>query len=187
MNIKVTGLSAGVLLILSTGAIAQSGSYVSIQYGAVQNVATTTTDSKHAGGALMGGLIGAAIGGPRHRGLRVVAGAAAGAAVQGAATGGDRLYIYTVELNGGNGSVQVTTEQDDIREGDCVSVEQGEYANIRRVSTIHCQRQTASAPPHHESVAKECDTAKQELASAETQDAVDIAAQYEDRRSGVFG
>ena len=160
MNIKVTGLSAGVLLILSTGAIAQSDSYVSIQYGAVQNVATTTTDSKHAGGALTGGLIGAA-----------------GAAVQGATIGGDGLYIYTVELNGGNGSVQVTTEQADIREGDCVSVEQGKYANIRRVSTIHCQRQTASAPPHHESIAKECDTAKQELASAETQDAVDIAVQ----------
>jgi outer membrane lipoprotein SlyB len=78
---------------------------VTINYGTVEAVSTVEKDSKHAGGALAGGVLGALIGPSRHRGLRVVAGTAAGAAVQGAATSGT-LQLYTVSLVTGGTAAQ---------------------------------------------------------------------------------
>lgn len=159
--------------ISSTQAQSQS---VSINYGTVESVATVQQDAQHAGGAVAGGLVGALIGGPRHRGLRVLTGAAVGAAVQGSHTSGT-LQLYSVTLVSG-GTVQVTTEQTDIRIGDCVQVEQGQYSNIRRTGTVHCEPGSSSAsspPPHHAQLSQECDQAKQELGDAETDEAVDLA------------
>ena len=75
------------------------------------------------------------------------------------------------------GVIKISTEQQDIRIGDCVAVELGPHANIRRVSTIHCEtkKQTASPPPHHQSAADNCLKAKNELASAQTDDEVNNA------------
>ncbi|MCZ6516420.1 MAG: hypothetical protein O6763_02915, partial [Gammaproteobacteria bacterium] len=122
-----------------------------------------------------GGMLGALIGPRRHRGLRVVAGAAAGAAVQGAATSGT-LQLYSVSLVTG-GTVQITTEQTDIREGDCVQVEQGQNANIRRTGSVHCESSasTDNPPAHHVQGAQGCDAAKQELTDADTDDEVNRA------------
>ena len=148
---------------------------VTINYGTVEAVSTVEKDSKHAGGALAGGVIGALIGPSRHRGLRVVAGAAAGAAIEGAATSGT-LQLYSVSLVTG-GTVQVSTEQTDIREGDCVQVEQGQNANIRRTGSAHCESSasTDNPPAHHTLGAESCDAAKQELTAAETDDEVNRA------------
>ena len=112
--------------------------------------------------------------GPRHRGLKIGATAAAGAAIQGAATSGE-AQEYTVKLVGG-GEEKVTTEQDDIRVGDCVSIEQGEHANMRRVSSYHCEQSEQSKPPeHHEASANYCQQAKAELAKAETDEDLENA------------
>ena len=92
---------------------------VTIQYGTVEHVQTISKDTKHAGGALAGGVIGALIGPRRHRGFRVLAGAGIGAAVQGSATSGTQQQ-YTVSLVSG-GTTIINTEQNDIRTGDCVS------------------------------------------------------------------
>jgi outer membrane lipoprotein SlyB len=148
---------------------------VTINYGTVESVSTVEKDSKHAGGALAGGVVGALIGPSRHRGLRVAAGAAAGAAVQGAATSGT-LQLYSVSLVTG-GTVQITTEQTDIREGDCVQVEQGDNANIRRTGSVHCEStaSTDNPPAHHTLGAENCNAAKQELTDADTDDEVDRA------------
>lgn len=148
---------------------------VTINYGTVESVSTVEKNSKHAGGALAGGVLGALIGPSRHRGLRVVAGAAAGAAVQGAATSGT-LQLYSVSLVTG-GTVQITTEQTDIREGDCVQVEQGQNANIRRTGSVHCESSasTDNPPAHHVQGAQGCDAAKQELTDADTDDEVNRA------------
>jgi hypothetical protein len=65
--------------------------------------------------------------------------------------------------------------QGDIRDGDCVSIEQGQHANIRRVSSVHCEQQTSTPPAHHAQAAEECDLAKQALIAADTDKALDIA------------
>lgn len=136
---RVVRWAPTLFFLLGANAFAQSSTQaVTINYGVVTSVGTVQKDAKHAGGALAGGMMGALIGPRRHRGLRIAAGAAAGAAIQGAATSGT-LQQYTVDLIGGGTSV-VSTEQTDIRIDDCVAVEQGQYANIRRVSGVHCAR-----------------------------------------------
>jgi len=106
--------------------------------------------------------------------LKIAGSAAAGGAIQGAATSGVE-QAYNVALVGG-GAVVVTTEQQDIREGDCVAVAQGRYANIQRVGSYHCEAaRPYEAPAHHAQAASACDDAKAELSAAETDDAVDIA------------
>ena len=163
---------AAMLMISSAHAQNQA---VSINYGTVEAVSTVEKDSKHAGGAMAGGMIAAIASGPRRKGLKIAASAAAGAAIQGAATSGT-MQLYSVSLVTG-GTVQITTEQTDIREGDCVQVEQGDSANIRRTGSVHCES-TASAdnpPDHHQRGADQCDAAKQELTDADTDDEVDRA------------
>lgn len=164
-----------VTLLIGTTSL-YAGTAVSIQYGTVIDVGVTQKDAQHAGGALAGGLVGALAGPDRHRGLKILGGAAAGAAIQGAATSGE-LQQYTVNLMNG-GTIKVSTEQVEIRQGDCVSVEQGQNANIRRVSTIHCEPDVRpeSTPAHHQSAADNCQLAKTELAKAGTDDAVNMAA-----------
>ena len=74
-------------------------------------------------------------------------------------------------------AVQISTEQTDIREGDCVQVEQGQNANIRRTGSAHCEStaSTDNPPDHHQQGADQCDAAKQELTDADTDDEVDRA------------
>lgn len=149
----------------------------SIQYGQVTSVSVTTIeDDDGISGAAKGALIGGMIG-PRHRGIN--RGVIAGAAIGSAADDGDTetLYLYTVDYVDSTGSIQIKTEQGDIRDGDCVSIEQGQHVNIRRVSTVHCEQQTATPPEHHAQAAKECDLAKQDMMAADTQEAQDIAIQ----------
>lgn len=153
----ILSLGAGVLF-GATGTALSDTTAVTINYGTVESVQTVEQKGKHAGGALAGGLLGALIGGPRHRILRIDVTAAAGAAIQGAATSGTS-QLYTVRLVGG-GQASITTEQVDIREGDCVSVETGDHANIRRVSSYHCEVKTKKPPAHHVSGASNCQSAK---------------------------
>ncbi len=169
-------ITAGCLVLMLASSTQAQSQTVRISYGTVDSVGTVEKDAQHAGGAVAGGLIGALVGGPRHRGLRIVTGAAVGAAVQGSQTKGT-LQLYSVTLVSG-GTVQITTEQTDIRIGDCVQVEQGEYSNIRRTGTVHCEpgSSSASSPPaHHVQLSQECDQAKQELGDADTDEAVDLA------------
>jgi hypothetical protein len=72
------------------------------------------------------------------------------------------------------GTTIITTEQQDIRVGDCVSIEPGKYSNIRRISSVHCEVKT-QVPQHHKSAASNCEKAKDELSNADTDDAVTLA------------
>jgi len=169
------GLNISGLLITLAAPLAFAASAVSINYGVVESVQTVQQRGEHAGGAVAGGLLGAALAGPRHRLFKIGASAAAGAAIQGAATSG-MTQQYRVALVEG-GESMVTTEQQGIQVGDCVSVEQGDHANIRRVSRYHCEYGTVrgSAPEHHKSAADNCQIAKDELAKAQTDDDIDRA------------
>lgn len=168
-------LCLGICLSFCSASAALAGSAISINYGVVKSVQTVKQEGKHAGGAVVGGVMGALIGPRRHRGIRVLAGAGIGAAVQGSATKGT-LQQYSVDLVSG-GTTIISTEQLEIRIGDCVSVEQGEHANIRRVSSYHCETKTSSSSPaHHISAASNCQKSKNELANAQTDDAITNAA-----------
>lgn len=168
-------LTCTAMVILGSSVVSHAATAITINYGTVESAVTTTEESSHAGGALAGGMMGAMIGPNRNRGLRMVAGAGIGAAAQGAATGGT-VQQYSVKLNSGGQSI-ISTELQDIRVGDCVSIEQGDNANIRRVSSYHCEvKNIDSTPEHHTTAASNCDIAKNELAKAETDDAITNAA-----------
>jgi hypothetical protein len=151
-----------------------AGSAALIKYGIVESSGTVQKDARHAGGAVAGGMAGLIFAGPRRRLLKVAATSAAGAAIQGAVTSGT-LQQYTVKLLNGT-EIKVSTEQTDIRVGDCVAVERGQHVNIRHVGMVHCEVDYKPKPPaHHKSVATDCQKAKDELTKAENDKDLDLA------------
>ena len=175
MKKKVIGCLLVFFLFNGSVCFAESaGTAAVIKYGVVQAVDTVKKDASHAGGAVVGGLAAMAFGRGRHKPIKVAASAAAGAAIQGAATSGT-LQQYLVKLLDGN-EIRVSTEQTDIRTGDCVAVERGQHVNLRRVGSVHCEVDyTPKPPPHHQASANDCQIAKDELAKAQTDEDVDLA------------
>ena len=175
-NLRLVSLCTSLILLLGGQVAAKAATSISsIHYGVVEQVQSIDKETKHASGALVGGLMGALIGPKRHRGAKMVAGAAIGAGVQGAATSGQTAQQYTVKLMYG-GEIKISTEQTDIRTGDCVTIEQGEYANIRRCASVHCESPGKTTPPeHHVSASSNCQLSKNELANAVTDEEVNIA------------
>ena len=159
-----------------------------VQYGVVTHVNATKTPVSSgtttgaAAGGLLGGLLGATSsrnttsGDKRRRSLLYgVGGALAGAAVGSAVSGNDvTVYDYSVRLLDGS-TVNITTEQGRIDKGDCVSIERGQSANIRRVAQVFCDVPEQSVYPKHQLEAKECSAAKQELVEAQGSEAIDAA------------
>ncbi|MDJ0958834.1 MAG: hypothetical protein QNI91_18345 [Arenicellales bacterium] len=133
-----------------------------------------------AAGALLGGAWGYAIGkgstsGKKRRGI--LGGTAVGGLIGNAATKGtNKGYEYEVKLISGD-SLNITTEQGQIDVGDCVTVERGESANIRRVSEVHCQAKDTQPTEEHVIEATECETAKAAMLDAETTEALEAAVE----------
>jgi outer membrane lipoprotein SlyB len=164
----------------------RAGTAMNVRYGVVQNVEQVQAESNTAGSAALGGLAGlavaAATGGSR---TQQMAGAAGGALLGGLISheraAGQELFQHTIKLNSG-ATVAVTTEDQNIDVGDCVSVEQGRYTNIRRVSSAMCNeladtRRPAYSSTHQADVqeAHECEEAKREVLSAKTEEAIKLA------------
>ena len=172
MNTRINLIVAATFLLGGSQLFAQSaGSSVSLQYGTVKAVETVQAQSRHARGAVLGGIGGAVLA-HGHPGLGAVAGGLIGGGIEGHHTGKQTLQQYTVSLTGG-GAIVIDTEQQDMVLGDCVVVEQGQYANIRRVSSINCQ--IKQQPEHHVSAAHNCQKAKDELNMAKDNAAVENA------------
>jgi outer membrane lipoprotein SlyB len=172
MGIKTQSLACLFLTLCFSQAMAQeAGTSVSLQYGTVKTVGEVQAEAKHAGGALVGGIAGAAIA-DDHRGLGALAGGLIGGGIEGHHSSKKTLQQYTVDLKGG-GVVVINTEQHDLVAGDCVVVEQGQYANIRRVSSVNCE--VDQTPEHHVSAAGNCQKAKDELNKANTSEEVELA------------
>jgi outer membrane lipoprotein SlyB len=153
---------------------------ISVSYGTVQQVEQVKMDPNYAGGALLGGGIGLAAASRRSGTTQAgaaIAGALIGALIQKHRAGmGDR---YTILLTSG-ATIEMITEHHDIAAGDCVSVEQGKHANIRRVSPVMCN--TAATSPgyavmHAANVteSQECHAVKEELMAATTESEADLA------------
>jgi len=169
---RFTTLFAVAGLLVSGAVIGQeAGQAVMLQYGTVEGVKLITNPGKATGGAVVGGLAGAAIA-DDHRGLGALAGGLIGGAIEKHHTAGT-LNQYTIMMISG-GEMVVNSDQNDLIVGDCVVVEKGEYTNVRRVSSINCQLKQQPAA-HHVEAADNCQAAKDELNKAKTDDAVETA------------
>lgn len=153
---------------------AVKGSSSTISYGKVAQVEKVKLDNSGAtsGGAVVGGLAGVAT--QHGRGSdEKLAGAVAGALLGGllthAATGKRKVEAFTVNLNNGS-TIKVIQDMADIVVGDCVAVEQGQTANIRRIADEMCTKgdhlNDASIAASHQQDAAECQQAKQEVLKA---------------------
>jgi outer membrane lipoprotein SlyB len=166
-----------ILLVVSTMVLAgnvalaqQAGQSVVLQYGTVEGVKTVPDDGKRAAGTAVGGLAGGIIA-KDHRGLGMLAGGLIGGRIEKHHTAGT-LDQYTVRLKTG-ATLVVNSDQNDLIVGDCVVVEQGQYTNVRRVSSINCH--VDQTPAHHVSAANNCQLAKDELNSAKTDKEIESA------------
>lgn len=188
-NTRLSSLAAAVALLLVTLAgtsmaqdvsRSQLNSSFEINYGIVAKVEKVKIQSQAGAGAVTGGLIGGATSGHHHRGKHAVTGAAAGALLTALLEGDRKAFQYTVELNNGN-MTKITTETPGIEEGDCVGLEIGQTANIRRVSGVQCEHDDHEAlaePIVHakrQSDAAECQAAKEMALQASTEDTLDVA------------
>ena len=148
----------------------QAGQSVLLQYGTVESVGVVHNDGKRAAGTVVGGLAGAAIA-KDHRGLGMLAGGLIGGGIEKHHTAGT-LNQYSVTLPTG-ATLIVNSDQNDLIVGDCVVVEQGQYTNVRRVSSINCYLD--QQPDHHVEAANNCQKAKDELNKANTNDEIEQA------------
>jgi len=161
---------------------------VRVQYGRITNVqSTTVTDSgSRAIGTLVGGGIGLATGSGQsgsNRALRGIGGAAAGRAV-GNMAGSSQALEYTVLIDGTQ-TVRIVSDQAGKRIGDCVAVEQGQFANIRLVPDSRCAPRPQPAPakaapppaaaPADTQQASACDQAKAQVLAAKTDEEFNTA------------
>ncbi len=119
-----------------------------VRYGRITAVAPTTVDNNTGRnvGRVVGGGIGLASGSGQsssNRALRTVGGAAVGGRVGDRATR-TQAFEYTV-LVGGTNTIRIVSDQAGKRVGDCVAVEQGQFANIRLVPDARCTPPPRSA------------------------------------------
>jgi len=162
----------------------RAGQSVTVRTGTVTGMRSVDLNDGNAlAGALVGGAFGAALtrssksSGRRDRNAAI--GAVLGAAAAASSTRPGR--IYTVQTNEGT-TVQIATEQTEIRVEDCVFIEEsGGSANIRRAPATACDPKSADVMKDADIVAElqeeasECAAAKQELVNADSDDAVDRA------------
>jgi outer membrane lipoprotein SlyB len=189
MKFRWTAL-ASVVLLGSTLVAADAFARSQVSYGRITNVRQVNIQNQGAqtAGTLVGGALGVASGSGQsrsNRALRGVGGAAVGSRVAGAA-GSSTGFEYTVLIDGTN-TIRITTEQAGLRVGDCVSVERGQFNNIRLVSDDRCNAPAArpaagsAATPARAPAAEDvtaanaCDTAKQQLLDATTDEEFDRA------------
>lgn len=143
-----------------------------VTYGRITAVRQVNIENQGAqtAGTLIGGALGVASGSGQsrsNRALRGVGGAAVGSRVAGAA-GSTTGFEYTV-LVGGTNTIRITTDQAGLRVGDCVSVERGQFNNIRLASDDRCDARAGTPPPASAvAEADACEQAKQQLLNATT-------------------
>ena len=153
--------------LFAVGAVAAT----TVNYGRITAVRQVNIQNEgaQAAGTLVGGALGVASGSGQsrsNRALRGVGGAAVGNRLAGAA-GSSTGFEYTV-LIGGTNTIRITTEQAGLRVGDCVSVERGQWNNIRLASDDRCDARAGAAPASAVAEADACEQAKQQLLNAST-------------------
>ena len=159
----------------------------SVQHGRITNVQMVSQENARAqaGGAIVGGALGASLGSGRsgsNRALGGIGGAFAGQQLTRMATN-SQAFEYTI-LIGGTSTIRFVSDEAGFRVGDCVAVERGSFNNLRLVADAKCAPPPRAAPPQAQPVpatsadrrqADACIQAKEQLLAAETEDAFDRA------------
>ena len=177
-------IKVAVLFVLfsSTLMAQKSGQSIQIQYGVVVASKYVEEQSNAGKGAVVGGAIGLYSGKGKSSGTkfrRTAGGAVVGGAVASGVQGDRSAREYQVQT--ASGAIVIISDQTEIQVDDCVVVENagGKNANIRRVASTYCDPASADvvAGLQEEMLeeAQECLDAKDELSSADTDDAADQA------------
>jgi outer membrane lipoprotein SlyB len=159
---SVTALSAALLALEAVAATVSYGRITAVRQVNLEN------QGAQAAGTLIGGALGVASGSGQsrsNRALRGIGGAAVGSRVAGAA-GSSTGFEYTVLI--GNQTTRIVTEQSGLRIGDCVSVERGQWNNIRLAPDERCDAAMTRGAPEDTAAADACEAAKQQLLDAST-------------------
>ena len=160
----------------------KSGQSMQIQYGYVVASRYVEEKSNAGKGAVIGGAIGLYSGKGKSSGTkfrRTAAGAVVGGATASAIQGSREAREYQVRT--ASGVIVILSDQTEINVDDCVVVETPSKgnANIRRVANTYCDPASAEVVAELQDEmleeAEECVMAKQELATAGTDEAVDRA------------
>jgi len=177
-------LAAGAAILLfaacaSSTAPSARGYEVRIRYAQVEEIERVKLPSAAPAGAVVGGFTGLILSRDKSTGRQVASGIG-GAALGGLATRaleGDRLG-YSYRLRFADNSVsEFITEKGYLQRGDCVSVERGEYANIRRVASVLCEGgPSAAVDRSHVRDAEQCHAAKDQLLAAVTEQEIEVAS-----------
>lgn len=182
MTVRTKILVSTILLGVAFAA-ADASAQSTISYGRITAVRQVNLENQgaQAAGTLVGGALGVASGSGQsrsNRALRGIGGAAVGSRVAGAASGSTG-FEYTVLI--GSTTTRIVTEQAGLRVGDCVSIERGQFNNIRLAADERCAA-GAAVPASAQSEADACTTAKQQLLNANTDADFDRA----ERRMRLF-
>jgi outer membrane lipoprotein SlyB len=166
-RVPMTRLAAVALLGAAGAALAQSPS---VSYGRITAVSQGTASSGDArtGGAIVGGTVGLISGSGQsssNRALRTIGGAAAGRQLGNMASSRP-TFEYTVLIDG-TSTIRIVTDEAGMRVGDCVSVERGNFNNLRLVDDARCDTRARPTPAAVEE-ANACQQAKETLLRAET-------------------
>jgi len=153
----------------------EANAQTTVTYGRITAVRQVDIQNQGArsAGTLVGGALGVASGSGQsasNRALRGVGGAAVGNRLAGAASSSTG-FEYTV-LIGGTNTIRMVTEQAGLRVGDCVSVERGQFNNIRLADDARCaaaaNAPVAPVPANAQADANACAAAKDQLLNAAT-------------------
>jgi outer membrane lipoprotein SlyB len=185
MSTKSAPLLAGLALLTGCAGTepltgSSINSLIAIQYGTIEQVQEVRLKTNYGSGVLLGGGIGALA--TSHYSGTTEALAAVGGALLGALVAKERAGTaeqYTIHLVNGN-TVSIVSEAHDLVAGDCVAVEQGKHANLRRVNPQMCNTPSPETtyPQAHAAelqAAVDCDTAKQDMLKAATEQEATVA------------
>jgi len=171
-------------LVAGTPVLAQkSGQSAKVTTGIVESVQRVELQSEAGKGAVIGGTLGLLSAGGKSsskKARNTIIGAAAGGALSSSAQGSRQGMRYTVRATGSGTTIAVISDQTEIRQGDCVVVEEvGGTANLRRMASTVCEQASARAVEQLQDTfqqeATECLNAKQQLVEASTADELDLA------------
>lgn len=181
-RLVLLGVSIGALLLAgcasSSGGSAR-GYELRIRYAEVVDVERVKMPSAAPAGAVVGGFTGLVL--SRNKSTRSQVASGVGGAALGAlatrALEGERLG-YSYQLRFADSSIsQFITEKGYLQRGDCVSVERGEYANIRRVAKSLCENgPSTKITQSHMRDAQQCHAAKDQLLAAKTDEEIEAAS-----------
>lgn len=163
----------------SSGSTSARGYELRVRYAEVIDIDRVRLPSNAPAGAVVGGFTGLVLS-RNSSGRKQVASGIGGAVLGGLATAaleGDRLgYSYGLRFLNGDRS-DFITEKGYLQIGDCVSVERGQYANIRRVASVMCTGDSPTvADRKHVREAEQCHIAKDQLLAASSKSEIDAAA-----------